>query len=201
MTIAQQSIDDVLETLGSSRNGLSSTTAQQRLAIYGANQVESKAKEAAWILLAREFSHFFALILWLAAALALIANHVEPGQGMAQLGIAIIGVIFINGGFSFWQAHRAEQALAALRQLLPQQVTVRRDGSNQSIDAAELVPGDILQLGEGCKVPADCRIIESWGLRVNLSTLTGESNPRAGSAEIDNTLDPLRAHNLLLASR
>ena len=199
MSIAQQSIDDALDTLGSSRDGLSSATAQQRLATHGLNQVEPKAKEPAWILLAREFSHFFALILWLAATLALIADHVEPGQGMAQLGIAIIGVIFINGGFSFWQAHRAEQALAALRQLLPQQVTVRRDGKSRTIDATQLVPGDILQLGEGCKVPADCRIIESWGLRINLSTLTGESNPRAGSADIDTSLDPLRAHNLLLA--
>ncbi|WP_265950288.1 hypothetical protein [Dechloromonas sp. A34] len=140
-------------------------------------------------------------MLWFAAALAFTAATLEPGQGMFELGLAIVGVIVVNGSFSFWQSHRAEQALAALEKLLPQQVKVRRDGREMDIAADQLVPGDILLLAEGAKVPADCRLIESWSLRVNLSTLTGETYPKARSeaAEPAAALDPLAAHCLLLA--
>lgn len=140
-------------------------------------------------------------MLWLAAGLAFAAEHFEPGQGMAQLGVAIIGVILVNGCFSFWQAYRAEKALEALRRLLPQKVKVRRDGHIDEIDAAGLVPGDIISLAEGDKVPADCRALESWGVHVNLAALTGESLPKARAAEADPAApaDPLVARNLLLA--
>ncbi|OHC64363.1 MAG: ATPase, partial [Rhodocyclales bacterium GWA2_65_20] len=109
--------------------------------------------------------------------------------------------ILVNGGFSFWQTYRAEQALAALEKLLPQSVKVRRHGQEIDIPADQLVPGDILLLIEGAKVPADCRLVESWGLRVNLSTLTGETYPKARSeaAETAAAFDPLAAHCLLLA--
>ncbi len=119
---------------------------------------------------------------------------------MAELGTAIVGVIAVNGAFSFWQAYRAEQALAALTRLLPQRIGVRRGGAVVDIDAADLVPGDLVLLAEGDKVPADCRLVESWGLRVNLATLTGESRPRARAADAEaGGDDPLAAHNLLLA--
>lgn len=199
MSIANLSVDAALSSLDSRASGLNNDELAQRLAKFGPNRVEPAARDPLWLLLAREFSHFFALILWIAAGLAFIANHFEPGQGMFQLGLAIVGVILINGGFSFWQAYRAEQALSALQQLLPQQVEVKRDGRTLTIAASALVPGDILMLAEGSKVPADCRVIEGWGLRINLSTLTGESHPKARDAGIDTTLDPLQAHNLLLA--
>lgn len=199
MSIANQSIDDAFASLASGRDGLGAAEIMQRRRQYGPNRVEAAKRDPLLLLLAREFSHFFALILWLAAALAFIANHYDPGQGMRELGLAIIGVIVVNGCFSFWQAYRAEQALAALQQLLPQQVQVRRDGRTETIAASDLVPGDLLLLGEGAKVPADCRIVDCAGLRVNLATLTGESRPKARSAEPDPALDPLLAHNLLLA--
>ena len=84
-------------------------------------------------------------------------------QGMAELGVAIIGVIVVNGVFSFWQAYRAEKALEALRRLLPQRVKVRRDGRLDEIDAAGLVPGDVVSLAEGDKVPADFAAEEGEG--------------------------------------
>jgi len=197
--IASQSPEAALAALGGSAQGLSTQEAQRRLKEFGPNQVEAAPRTPAWLTLLREFSHFFALILWLAAGLAFVSARFEPGQGMTELGVAIVGVIVVNGCFSFWQTHRAEQALNALRQLLPQQVNVRRDGIALVVPAAELVPGDLALLAEGAKVPADCRLIESWGLRVNLSTLTGESRPKARNADADITADPLAAHNLLLA--
>ncbi|WP_298393862.1 cation-transporting P-type ATPase [uncultured Azonexus sp.] len=201
MNVAQQAPEVVLRLLGSRRDGLADTEVGDRRRRFGTNRIAAAPREAIGLTLLREFTHFFAVILWLAAALAFMAEHYQPGQGMARLGLAIIMVIVINGGFSFWQAYRAEQALQALCRLLPQRVRVRRGGVVQDIDAGDLVPGDIVLLTEGAKVPADCRILEGWGVRVNLATLTGESSPRARSAENDSPLgkDPLTARSLLLA--
>jgi sodium/potassium-transporting ATPase subunit alpha len=201
MSIAQQAPEAALAALRSGAQGLSADEARRRLEEFGFNRVEAAPREPLWLTLLREFSHFFALILWLAAGLAFLAAHFAPGQGMAELGLAIVGVIVVNGCFSFWQSYRAEQALAALRQLLPQQVQVRRDGRALEVPATELVPGDLVLMAEGVKVPADCRLVESWGLRVNIATLTGESRPRPRSAAavIDAIADPLTARCLVLA--
>ena len=201
MSIAHQTPDAALADLGSSVQGLTGQEAQRRLTEFGPNRVEAAAREPLGLTLLREFSHFFALILWLAAGLAFVAGYFEPGQGMAELGFAIVGVIVVNGCFSFWQAYRAEQALDALRQLLPQRVNVRRAAQVEEVAADELVPGDVVLLAEGAKVPADCRILESWGVRVNLSTLTGESRPKARTADVDSAAaqDPLASRGLLLA--
>jgi sodium/potassium-transporting ATPase subunit alpha len=199
MSIASQTAEQALKDLGSGLAGLSAKEAGRRLAEFGANRIEAAKRDPLWLMLLREFGHFFALVLWVAAALAFLAAHFGPGQGMLELGLAIVGVIVINGGFSFWQAYRAEQALAALRQLLPQQVDVRREGRVVQESAADLVPGDVVLLAEGAKVPADCRMVEGWGVRVNLATLTGESRPKARNAEADTSADPLASRNLLLA--
>jgi sodium/potassium-transporting ATPase subunit alpha len=197
--LAAQSAETTLTSLGSSVHGLPESEARRRLGEFGPNRVEAVAGEPLWLLFAREFGHFFALILWLAAGLAFFAAYADPGQGMFQLGLAIVGVIVVNGCFSFWQAYRTEKALAALQQLLPQQVEVRRDGATRSVAATELVPGDIVQLAEGARVPADCRVIESWSLRANLATLTGESYARSITAEASPAPNALQAQNLLFA--
>ncbi|NSL54346.1 cation-translocating P-type ATPase [Uliginosibacterium aquaticum] len=197
--IAQQSPAAALATLGSSAQGLTASEAARRLIEFGVNQVTAPPRDPLWLLLLREFSHFFALILWLAAGLAFVAAYFDPGQGMFELGLAVLGVIVVNGAFSFWQSYRAEQALAALRDLLPQLVEVRRDGATLTVPAAALVPGDLVLLGEGAKVPADCRLVEASGVRVDMATLTGESRPRAREAAPDAEADPLAARNLLLA--
>ena len=198
-SIAHQATAAALAVLGCAPEGLTDKEAARRLAEFGPNRVEAAAKTPLWLTLLQEFSHFFALILWLAAGLAFLAAHFDPGQGMFELGLAIVGVIIINGGFSFWQTYRAEQALSALLQLLPQHVDVRRQGRTLNLPASELVPGDLVLLGEGTKVPADCRLIESSGLRVDLSTLTGESKPKSRDTLPDEATDPLSARNLLLA--
>lgn len=199
MNIAHLDADEALTSLGSGMAGLAQREAARRLAEFGANRVAAVAREPLWLALVKEFSHFFALVLWVAAGLAFLAERYEPGQGMLALGGAIVGVIVINGLFSFWQAYRAEQALAALRELLPRQVDVLRDGHALTLSADELVPGDLLLLEEGKQVPADCRVVEAWGLRVNMATLTGESRPKARGADPDPADDPLVARNLLLA--
>ncbi len=199
MKIVHLTTDQALASLKTSAAGLSAAEAARRLAEFGPNRLEEVARENLLLGLAREFTHFFALILWLAAALAFLAEHFQPGQGMARMGWAIIGVILINGIFSFWQEYKAERAVAALRQLLPQQVTVFRAGALAQLDATALVPGDILLIEEGDLVAGDCRVIEAFGLRVNAATVTGESLPKARSADVSNEESPLFARNILLA--
>ena len=192
---------EALAALDSDADGLRMEEARRRLVVHGANRIEAvKERAMGWVLL-REFASFFALILWFAATLAFLAAYFQPGQGMATLGAAIIGVIVVNGVFSFWQARRAEQALEALRSLLPQRVEVRREARVTEIGVDELVPGDMILLGEGQRVPADCRIIAGTGIRANMATLTGESRPRVRTAEpeADPITDPLTARCLLLA--
>ena len=184
----RHAIEKLYAHLNSSAQGLTQAEAAHRLARYGANQLE-KISEQSFVAglpflksLFKEFTHFFALILWLAAGLAFFAEWRDPGQGMATLGYAVLGVILINGLFSFWQEYRAEKALAALRNLLPRHTTAMRDEKAVQVPVAELVPGDVVLLAAGDDVPADCRLIEAFGVRVNTANLTGESKPMARDA-------------------
>jgi sodium/potassium-transporting ATPase subunit alpha len=199
MHIANLSVADALTSLRSAEHGLTSAEAEKRLREFGSNRIEEIRGEPQWRQFFRQFTHFFALILWVAAALAFFAESRSPGAGMWQLGIAILAVIVINGSFSFWQEYRAEQAIAALRKLLPQSVKVMRDGRLFSLPAELLVPGDIVLLEEGDNVPADCRLIAGSDVRLNASTLTGESLPKARSPGSVATQGALDSKNLLLA--
>ncbi|MCE9611495.1 MAG: cation-transporting P-type ATPase [Chthoniobacter sp.] len=199
MKIHRLTVADALISLKSGPAGLSEAEAQRRLAEYGANEVEEVAREALVLTFAKEFVHFFAIILWIAAGLAFFAEWREPGQGMATLGCAIVGVIVINGVFSFWQAYRAGQALAALRKLLPNATKVVRSGEVRQVPATELVPGDVILLEAGDVPPADCRLVEAFGVRVNNATVTGESLPASRDAEPCAEPEPMHARNTLLA--
>jgi calcium-translocating P-type ATPase len=191
--------DDALASLNTDRNGLSAAEAARRLAEYGPNRVPRVARVPAFLRFLREFTHFFALILWLAAGLAFVADALQPGEGMAALGWAVVGVILINGAFSFVQEWRAERALAALEALLPRSVKVIRDGRAAELPAEQVVPGDLLHLVEGDDVPADCRLVEALGLRVNTATVTGESLPKARDAHPSAEESVLNSRNVLLA--
>ena len=199
MKIHQLSPGEALKSLKSSHDGLSQNEALRRLKEFGPNQIDKVPPESLLISFLKEFIHFFALILWLAAGLAFFADYRQPGEGMDALGYAILGVIVINGLFAFWQQFRAERAVAALEKLLPHYVKVLRDNSIGLILATHLVPGDVILLQEGDNVSADCRIIEAFSLRVNNATVTGESMPKARDAEPSSEEDLLHGRNTLLA--
>ncbi len=199
MKIHHLSPEQALSSLASGPAGLSRAEAQRRLAEFGPNRVERAGKESLVLRFLKEFTHFFALILWFAAALAFTAEALAPGGGMKALGSAILGVIGVNGVFSFWQEYRAEKALAALEKLLPRQAKARREGAAVLVPVEELVPGDLVMLAEGDDVPADCRLVEAYGVRANLATVTGESLPKARDAKPCDAEDLLRARNILPA--
>jgi Ca2+-transporting ATPase len=115
------------------------------------------------------FTHLMAILLWVGGAVGFIAR-------MPQLGIAIWMVNIINGVFSFWQEYRAEKATEALKKLLPSYARVLRDSEDRRIFAEELVVGDVMLLSEGDRISADGRLVEVSELRIDQSTLTGESH-------------------------
>ena len=135
--------------------GLSSSEAKDRLRLYGPNQIRRVAGTPEIIRLLRNFFSFFAILIWVAALLCFV-----PGVDMPQLGVAILLVVVINGLFSFLQEQRSDRAVEALQRLCAQQCRVLRDGRPAQIDAALIVPGDVLLLEEGDIVAADARLIE-----------------------------------------
>lgn len=199
MLIQQVSAEEALRSLRSGSGGLSPDEAKRRFVEFGPNRIAHLPGPSAAARLLAGFCHFLALILWLAAILAFVAEHMEPGSGMASLGFAIIGVIVINALFSFWQEHKAERALASLEKLLPTDVRVLREGMIRQVPAEHVVPGDLVSLGAGDDVPADCRLIHAVDVCVNLATVTGESLPQARNAEPGPPVDLLCARNIVLA--
>jgi sodium/potassium-transporting ATPase subunit alpha len=199
MKIHQLSADEAIASLRSTPQGLLSAEATRRLLEYGPNRVQKVTRESLILRFLKQFTQFFSLILWVAAGLAFLAEWSAPGQGMAKVGYAIIAVILVSGLFSFWQEYRVEQTLAALRKLLPQQVKVSREDKVTQIDVEQLVPGDIVLLEQGDYIPADCRLIEAFGVRVNNATVTGESLPKARDSAASEESELIHSKNILLA--
>jgi magnesium-transporting ATPase (P-type) len=166
MTVAARASEPVAHT------GLGAGDAAARLARDGPNVLPPPARDPAWRHLAAQLVHFFAVMLWVAGALAIVA-------GMVPLGLAILGVVAVNGVFAFVQEHRAERAASRLRDLLPRRATVVRDGTPVEVDAATLVVDDLVLLEPGDRVSADLEVIDAHGLLVDTSTLTGESVARS----------------------
>ena len=152
--------------------GLTAGEVEQRQKQYGFNLLPHFQRPAIWRRLLAQLVHFFAVMLWIAGSLAILA-------GMPQLGFAIFVVIVVNGLFAFIQEYRAEKAGERLRDLLPRRVMTMREGMRRSIDAIELVPNDVVLLNAGDRISADMRLVEVHGLSIDTSTLTGESVPTA----------------------
>ena len=166
---------DVHRLVGSSPLGLTGGQARARLEAQGPNVIEEVARSSIVPQLLAQFTHLMAVLLWVGGGLAFVA-------GLPQLGVAVWLVNLLNGAFSFWQEHRAEQAVAALRRLLPRQARVIRDGVEQLVPAEDLVPGDVLRIEAGDRISADARLVEEHELRIDQSALTGEQHPARRSA-------------------
>ncbi|HEX6577888.1 MAG TPA: cation-transporting P-type ATPase, partial [Jiangellaceae bacterium] len=149
---------------------MTSAEAAYRLREQGPNLVPRDRPPSAARQLVAQMVHFFALLLWSAAALAWLA-------GMPELAVAIVVVVLVNGVFAFAQEYRADRAGQRLVELVPAWATVRRDGRRLEVSARDLVVGDLLLLEAGDRVGADARLLDATELAVDESTLTGESVP------------------------
>jgi magnesium-transporting ATPase (P-type) len=188
----EERLELLLRDLRTSRNGLSGREAQRRLIQFGPNLLERK-RQRRWLPeLAHQFTHPLALLLWAAAGLAWIA-------GILAIAVAIVIVIAINAAFAFVQEMQAELAVEALAQYLPERARVLRNGSPVDLSTTELVPGDVVLLGEGERISADARLLQG-ALEVDISTLTGESIPVFRSASYaDVGVTPLQARDLVFS--
>ena len=167
--------EEVYACLHSRPEGLSASEVAERLTHVGPNSFEVVDHWRLLRSLGRQFTNFFAILLLLSAGICFIAQRIDPGENMAFLGWAVIGVAIFNALFGFFQEYRAEKAMQALKQFLPHLVEVCRESQIDRVEATRIVPGDVILLSEGCKIPADIRIVEAESLMVNNSPLTGES--------------------------
>jgi calcium-translocating P-type ATPase len=159
----------LLRDLRSAPLGLSEREAARRLERYGRNELRSR-EGATWPrALERQFTHPLAVLLMAAAVLAYVT-------GSVQLAWAIVAVVLVNAAFAFVQERQAGKAVEALGRYLPPHSQVRRDGAVRVVPATEIVPGDVLQLAEGDRVPADARLL-SGAVMIDVSAVTGESAP------------------------
>ena len=187
-------IPDVYVAAGTSPDGLTTAEAKVRLTKFGPNAIQTIRGKPMWRKLLANFTHLMALLLWAGGAMAFVGK-------MPQLGWAIWAVVVINAFFSFWQEFRAEKAADALKKLLPQFARVLRDGNEAKVPAHELVPGDVIVLSEGDHISADARLVEEAEMRVDLSTLNGESAParRTAEASLRDGLTVMERPNLVFA--
>ena len=161
---------EVLLGLNTSTAGLASKEAAQRLKKYGPNELKEKKKISAFSIFLGQFKSFIVYILIAAVILSILLQEYIDAA-------VIAAILVINAILGFTQEYKAEKSLEALKKLVSLKAKVIRDGKEAMILASELVPGDIIILDEGAKVPADSRLLESYSLSANESTLTGESVP------------------------
>lgn len=177
MTIDWHSMkaEEAMKALESTWNGLKESEAQERLK-HGRNELKEKKKTPEWVLFLGQFRNALVIILLLAAAVsALIGETLDAA--------VIIAIVMLNAVLGFFQERRAEKAMEALKKLSSKKAQVIRNGQARLIDSRELVPGDIVLLSVGDRVPADCRIVEALNLKADESVLTGESTAVEKSAD------------------
>ena len=176
----RQSADEVVAALDTNpRSGLSREQARERLERYGRNELTAEKPVPAWRKFLGQFTDVLVILLIVAALISAGLWAYERDSPLPYEAIAILAIVLLNALIGFAQQARAEQAVAALRQMSAAHGNVIRDGERQSIPAAEIVPGDIILIEEGDTIPADARLLESTALQTAEAALTGESTPVA----------------------
>jgi magnesium-transporting ATPase (P-type) len=175
---ASSPIGMVFDDLKTSENGLSSEEAKLRLKKYGYNKLTEKRQIPLIHKFIEHLKDLFGILLLVAAVLSYISNPTNP-----ELALIILAVVFVNIFVSIFQESRAEKAMETLKSWMPEYAKVFRDGEVKKILVREIVPGDVIFLEEGDRVPADARLIEVFDLWTNNVPLTGESEPQPRDAE------------------
>ncbi|MFY9621916.1 MAG: cation-translocating P-type ATPase [Pyrinomonadaceae bacterium] len=163
-------VEATIERLNSTREGLNSEEAALRLEQFGPNELQASARVSPWAILLEQFKNVLIIILLVATGLSAFLGH-----GVEAIAITVIVLFAVVLGFL--QEYRAERAIEALRELAAPAASVIRDGRERDVSARDLVPGDVIVLATGDKVPADVRLMEAVNLQTNEAPLTGESAP------------------------
>ncbi|MBI5457401.1 HAD-IC family P-type ATPase [Candidatus Kaiserbacteria bacterium] len=168
---------DVVDVLESDvRDGITEDEARRRLQMYGANSIEQHGRSAAYFIFVDQFKSPLILVLAIAGVITLSIGHLRDS-------LFILAALAVNVGLGFYQEHKASRALAGLKSYLRERARVIRGGVEREVDAAHLVPGDLLRLSQGDRVPADARLVYVNDLQIDEALLTGESLPAEKSAQ------------------
>lgn len=194
MKYYQQTISELASSLATDLTGLSSGEAEKRLRQYGPNTLQTSIKVNPFLIFINQFKNFIIYILLFAVLFSLlIGEYVDS--------IIILAILLLNALIGFFQELSANKSLEALKKLSAIQTVALRDGKKRVIDAKQLVPGDVIFLEAGDKVPADSRLIETVQMKVEEASLTGESVPTEKRAkEISQEVQIGDQHNMLFSS-
>ena len=173
------------------RIGLAETEVEKRKLEFGKNKLEEQKKESIFIKFIKQFNDFMIIILIIASIVSALVSKMQ-GENDYFDSIIIIAIVILNAIMGLVQEERAEKSIESLKKMTPEMAKVIRDGKIEEVIAEELVPGDIIELEDGKYVPADCRIIESYNLKIEESSLTGETIP------VEKTNTVLKEKNLTL---
>jgi sodium/potassium-transporting ATPase subunit alpha len=163
--------------LEADEGGLSTQEASRRQRRYGLNEITFHRTRPPLVMLLQEFLALFPLLLAAAAALSLVAHFLAPHEGYNLIAVALLAVVTLNAVVSFLQNYKVEKLMLSFLDYIPEEVAVLRDGETQLIDAKLVVPGDVLEVQEGNKIPVDGFLLDSTQLLVDESILSGESEP------------------------
>ncbi len=177
------SAEECLQKLGSDRKGLSSRKAEEKQKKVGKNQLAQAKKKGIVRMFFAQFCDFMILILLAAAAISFVTSYLQNDTDYID-SIIILAIVVINAITGVVQESRAEKAIEALKKMAAPHAQVLRDGRQQTLPSADLVPGDIVLLSMGDLVPADLRLLETHHLKVEESALTGESMPVEKDASV-----------------
>ncbi|PIT92992.1 MAG: ATPase, partial [Candidatus Harrisonbacteria bacterium CG10_big_fil_rev_8_21_14_0_10_38_8] len=186
-------VSRALELTNSSTSGLTSEAANQRLKIFGANTLVQKRKLTKTRIFLRQFTNPLIFILLIAGGITLILEHYTDA-------LFVISAALANAGLGYYQENKAEEALEHLKTYIKQRIRVYRDNLRIEIDATNLVPGDIIYISQGDRIPADARIITTNDLQVDEAVLTGESLPVTKSNKPVKEVSPLAERLCMLHS-
>ena len=176
----QQTVDQALSVLRvDAQRGLGEEEAQARLKSYGANELAAEKPVPAWRKFLAQFQNVLVMLLIIATAISAGLWLYQRESAMPYEALAIFTIVLLNAVMGYVQESRAEDAVAALRQMSAAHANVIRDTVRQSIPATEVVPGDLILIEEGDTIPADARLIQSTALQTAEASVTGESLPVA----------------------
>ncbi|XP_022208920.1 sodium/potassium-transporting ATPase subunit alpha [Drosophila obscura] len=200
------SLEELLERMHTNpTTGLTKAEAAIRLEVDGPNMLTPAAATPQYVIFLKNMFGGFAILLWAGSALCFIGyliqaqTQADPPDDNLFLGLALALLVIITGLFSYFQVHKSSAIMDSFKNMVPQYATVIRDSEINTITADELVKGDIVEVKFGDRVPADIRVLESHGLKVDNSSLTGESEPQVRSAEFTHE-NPLETKNLAFFS-
>jgi Ca2+-transporting ATPase len=180
-------IPETYQQLETHPEGLTDAEVSEHLAQSGRNEITRRKPISPWKLLFKQFVNYFILVLLFAAILAFAVSFLPGESGRRLTGWFILGIVVVSVSLNFFEEYRAQKELEALDRLLVFKTTVLRAGATLQIEASQVVPGDVLVIAHGQKVPADARLIEAHSLRLDESALTGES------VGVDKSLEPVAA--------